>query len=68
MVRTINGLYQNIYRSRLKHRYGGLIMRQVIRDFKTIMADRRERKEFIGSFACVMVVLVMLYVVLVIFH
>lgn len=43
-------------------------MKQTIRDFKTIMAGRRERKEFIGSFACVMVALVMLYVEMVIFH
>ena len=43
-------------------------MEQVIRDFKAIMADKHERKEFIGGFACVIAVMVILYMMIVIFH
>ena len=43
-------------------------MRQTIRDFKAIMADKNERKEFIGGFACVLAMMVILYMVIVIFH
>ena len=41
-------------------------MKQMIADFKAIMADKKERNEFIGSFACVMVMLAVLYVFMVI--
>ena len=43
-------------------------MRQTIRDFKAIMADKRERTEFIGGIACVIATLAVLYVAIVIFH
>ncbi len=43
-------------------------MRQMIANFKAIMADKRERKEFVGSFACVIVTLAVLYITIVIIH
>ena len=43
-------------------------MKQTIRDFKVIMADKHERKEFIGSFACVIAMMVVMYITIVIFH
>ena len=43
-------------------------MRQMMTDFKAIMADKQERKEFIGSFACVIVTLAMIYMAIAIFH
>lgn len=36
-------------------------MRQVINDFKAIWADKKERTEFFGSLACVLVALLGLY-------
>ena len=45
-------------------------MKQKIRDFKVIMADkqaRKELKEFIGGYACVAVMLALSYIVLVAF-
>lgn len=36
-------------------------MKQVINDFKAIWSDKRERFEFIGSFACVLIALLGLY-------
>lgn len=43
-------------------------MKEIIQDFKAIMADKHERQEFIGSFACVVVMMVLMYFVIVIFH
>lgn len=43
-------------------------MEQTIRDFKAIMADKRERKEFIGGLACVIVMMLIAYIVIAIFH
>ena len=43
-------------------------MKQVIRDFKAIMADRHERREFIGSFACAIVMIAVMYLLMVMFQ
>lgn len=43
-------------------------MRQVIRDFKEIMTDKRERNEFIESFICVICAIILVYMLIVIFH
>ena len=43
-------------------------MRQTIRDFKVIMADKGERKEFIGGLACVIAMIVVMYIAIMIFH
>ena len=38
--------------------------KQVFNDFKEIMRDKRERKEFLGGFACVVAIFVWLYAAL----
>ena len=43
-------------------------MEQTLKGFKAIMADKRERKEFLGGFACVIVTMLIVYIVIVIFH
>ncbi len=42
-------------------------MRQMIADFKAIMADKWQRRDFISGFICVMMVLVELYMIIAIF-
>ena len=43
-------------------------MKQVIRDFKAIMADWHERKEFIGGFACVILMMAVIFILVVMFQ
>ena len=42
--------------------------RQVFNDFKAIMRDKNERKEFIGGFASYIVMFALVYVVIYVFH
>lgn len=43
-------------------------MRQTIQDLISTMADRHERKEFIGSFACVIVMMAVMFLLMVMFQ
>ena len=43
-------------------------MKQIIKDFKAILADKQERKEFIGGFTCVIAMMAVMYLLMVVFH
>ena len=43
-------------------------MKQSIKDFKAIVSDKRECKEFFGGLACVLAAIVLIYFVICVFH
>ena len=43
-------------------------MKETIKNLKAIMADKHECKEFIGSILCTVVMLVLAYIAILIFH
>lgn len=44
------------------------VMKEAIDNFKIIMQDKRERKEFIGGVVCVVITMALAYMTIVIFH
>jgi hypothetical protein len=42
--------------------------KEIFNDFKDIMRDKKERKEFLGGFACVLVAMAECYFAILIFH
>ncbi len=42
--------------------------KEIFNDFKDIMRDKKERKEFLGGFACVLAVMAECYFAILIFH
>ena len=43
-------------------------MKDIVNSFKAIMANKLERVEFIGGFACVLIMLAAMYLCMVIFQ